>query len=185
MKLTIIFLLSLLAGHLNASDKDQTLVIAKGIQCSYLREKSFLDINELYSLEKLNSEYVKKISDSIYSQAFKICDPENTVNADKEILTSCSTSCDQFATKGVLGLGGVSSSDVEKCKKLCLNYSDILSHKYTSSAKAIKKYIELNPPCVKKTESIEPQPSPSPAISPAPLVQKEKEKEKKEDEKSE
>ncbi|MBC7540300.1 MAG: hypothetical protein H7281_15870 [Bacteriovorax sp.] len=166
MKSTLIFLSLFLVGLLNAAEKNETLIIAKGIQCTYLREKSFLDVYEQYSAEKPNQEYIKKVSDSIYAQAFKICDPENTANADKEILSVCATGCDQFITKGLLGLGGPSTSDVEKCKKMCLNYSDLLSHNYTGATKALKKYIDMTPACPKKIEPVE---SPA-AIQIAPSI---------------
>lgn len=164
MKSTLIFLLISMATHLLAADKDQTQKIAKGIQCAFLREKSFLHVDEMYSVEKANSEYIKKVSDSIYAQAFKICDPENTINASKEILAVCTTGCDQFILKGVLGLGGSSVDEIEKCKKMCLNYSDLLSHNYTAANTAVKKYIEMNPPEPKKVE----QPAtPAPVVAPA------------------
>lgn len=183
MKSALILLLIALVSQLNASEKDETQGIAKGIQCSYLREKSFLNIYETYSIDKSNAEYIKKVSDAIYSQAFKICDPENTANADKEILSVCTSGCDQSATKGLLGIGGPSSDDIEKCKKLCQNYSDHLSNNYTGATKALKKYIELNPP--KKIEApaqVQTSATTTPPVS-APAntsALTEKEKEKKE-----
>ena len=153
MKSALIFTAMIfLAARAHSEEKNEAQIIAKGIQCTYLREKSFLDIYELYSTEKANPEYIKKVSDSIYAQAFKICDPENNINADKEILNVCATGCTQFVTKGILGLGGPSSNDIEKCKKMCLNYSDLLSLNYTSASKALKKYIEINPPTPKKVD---------------------------------
>ncbi|MGZ3790323.1 MAG: hypothetical protein ACXVLQ_17455 [Bacteriovorax sp.] len=178
MKLTLIFLSMLFVGQVGAAEKDETQIIAKGIQCTYLREKSYLDIYELYSVEKMkekaNLEYIKKVSDSIYAQAFKICDPENIVNADKEILTVCTTGCDQFVSKSVLGLGGSSVSDIEACKKMCLDYSDHLSNNYTGASKALKKYIAMNPPSPKKSEQQE-SPAPSAPAVTAPSAAAEKE----------
>lgn len=175
MKPSLIILLMLPICQLTAAEKDEAQVIAKGIQCTYLREKSFLDIYEQYAAEKPNAEYIKQVSDSIYSQAFKICDPENTANADKEILKVCSSGCEQFATKGMLGLGGPSKSDIEKCKKMCLDYSDHLSNNYTGATKAVKKYIELNPPVVKKPEIVEVPAPQAPSIAPAPIENPKKE----------
>ena len=143
-------------GLINAEEKDQTAFIAKNIQCSYLREKSFLDIYELYAVEKKNIEYVKKVSDSIYAQAFKICDPENSANADKDIFTVCTAGCEQFVIKGLLGLSGPSATDVEKCKKMCLNYSDLLGINYSSATRALKKHLEMNLLVAKKIEVTEP-----------------------------
>lgn len=177
MKSTLILLLMAVTSQLFAAGKDETQKIAKGIQCTYLREKSFLNIDEMYSFEKSNPEYIKKVSDSIYAQAFKICDPENTNNANKEILSVCTTGCDQFILKGVLGLGGSSVDEIEKCKKMCLNYSDLLSHHYSAANTAVKKYIEMNPPEPKKVE----QPAAAvvaPAAS-APVEIKEEIKEEK------
>jgi hypothetical protein len=176
MKTTFIFLAMILTTPLIATEKDDSLVIAKGIQCTYLREKSFLDIYDLYSVEKSNSEYIKKVSDSIYAQAFKICDPENTTNADKEILAVCTTGCDQLATKGLLGMGGPSTSDIEKCKKVCLDYSDHLSHNYTAASKALKKYIGTTPPCQKEIQA--PPAAPTPAtVAPIPPTPEDQKKE--------
>lgn len=120
--------------------------IAKKIQCGHLREKSFQDTFERISVEKVNSEYIKKVSDGIYAQAFKICDPDNSANAEKEIETACVSGCDQAVTKGVMGIGGVGTTDVERCKKGCLVYSDLLGLNYTSAVKGMTKYIEKNPP---------------------------------------
>jgi hypothetical protein len=169
MKAILIILGMIYLGNVYASEKNEAQLLAKGIQCTYLREKSFFNIDELYSVEKSNAEYIKKVSDSIYAQAFKICDPENTANADKEILAVCTSGCDQLVTKGVLGIGGVSKTDIEKCKKMCLDYSDHLSHHYTAAAKAVKKYIEMNPPA--------PTAPTTPLVSPD-SKEKEKEKEK-------
>lgn len=170
MKSTVI-LLSLFLASTNiiaAAEKNDNAVIAKSIQCSYLREKSFLNVYELYSVGKENTEYIKKVSDNIYSQAFKICDPENTPNADKEILGVCTTGCDQFVSKSVLGIGGSTQADIEQCKKMCLNYSDHLSHNYNASIKAIKKYIEMNPPAQAPVPASSPAPAPtSSQITPA------------------
>lgn len=180
MKSTLIFLSMILVTQLSATERNETQIIAKSIQCTYLREKSYLDIYEQYSAEKPNPDYIKKVSDGIYSQAFKICDPENTANADKEILTVCTTGCDQFVTKGLLGLGGSTVADIVKCKKMCLNYSELLSLNYITATKALKKYVEINPPTPKKIEKIE-----SPAtlqIAPAPAVPTSLEKKEEKDE---
>jgi len=142
-------------AHVSAEEKKDELVLAKSIQCSYLREKSFSDIFDLYSVEKQNSEYIKKVSDTIYSQAFKICDPDNITNAEKDILNVCTTGCSQLVTKGLLGLGGPSTGDIEKCKKMCLNYSDLLSINYTAATKALKKIADSTSPAPKKIEPIE------------------------------
>jgi hypothetical protein len=96
------------------------------------------------------------VSDGIYAQAFKICDPVNSANADKDILAVCTSACEQSVIKGLLGLSGPSATDVEKCKKMCLNYSDLLGVNYSSATKALKKHIEINPIVTKKTETTEP-----------------------------
>ena len=152
---SIVLVLMVFVGHVVAEEKKGDQVIAKSIQCSYLREKSFSDIFELYSVEKQNSEHIKKVSDTIYSQAFKICDPDNITNAEKEILNVCTTGCSQLVTKGLLGLGGPSAGDIEKCKKMCLNYSDLLSVNYTATIKALKKLADSTPPAPKKVEPAE------------------------------
>ena len=179
MKLILICLSLSLIINVNAAEKMEIPNIAKTIQCTFLRDKSFFDINELYSIEKTNPEYIKKVSDSIYGQAFKICGPENETNADKEILSVCSKGCDQFVSKGILGIGGPSSTDIEKCKKMCLNYSDLLGINFSAATSALKKYIELNPPAPKKIETVEvpatsnvaPTPDPTKAEIKAPVVE--------------
>lgn len=168
MKSTLLFLSMILFGQSNAADKDDTSTIAKSIQCTYLREKSYSNISEQYSVEKSNQEYINKVSDSIYAQAFKICDPDNSVNADKEILTVCTTGCDQYVIKGLLGVGGSSTSDVQKCKKMCQNYSDLLGLNYVAATKAIKKYIGTIPPVVSTPAE--------PAVPAAAALEKEIEK---------
>lgn len=155
----------ILVGQVHSAEKNESQVIAKGIQCTYLREKSYLDVYELYSTEKPNPEYIKKVSDSIYAQAFKICDPENIENAAKEIHTVCANSCEQFALKGVMGIGSSSALDIAKCKTMCLNYSDLLGFNYTGATKALKKYLELNPPVAKKIEAAEVVPAVVPALA--------------------
>jgi len=171
MKITLIFLFLFVGTQLSAAQKDETQVIAKGIQCTYLREQSFVNIYNTYSIDKGNPEYIKKVSDGIYSQAFKICDPENTTNADKEILTSCTTGCDQAATKGLLGMGGPSTADIEKCKKMCHNYSDHLSHHYTAALSALTKFAANVPVCPSKVDSA---PIAAPSANPPAAVEKEK-----------
>lgn len=182
MKRAFLFLFFILPCSSFAAEKTEGQ-IAKSIQCTYLRDKSFLEINNLYSVEKFNPEYIKKVSDSIYAQAFRICDPENIANADKEILAVCTEGCDQFVTKGLLGIGGPSASDVAKCKKICINYSDLLSLNYTSAIKALKRNSELNPPVVKAPEAVvekpvAPESAPAPAVLPEPSTVKEEDKKK-------
>ena len=155
MKSMLIFLSVILITQVGAVEKNDTEIIAKGIQCTQLRDKSFIDTYEQFTLEKVNSEYIKKVSDSIYAQAFKICDPENSVNADKEIFTVCNSGCDQFVKKSLLGFGGSSTEEIDKCKKTCTNYSNILSISYVSASKALKKYIDQIPPAPKKIEPVE------------------------------
>ncbi len=168
MKTVVLSLSIFLTFNLYAAEKGEGLQIAKGIQCTNLREKSFLNFNEQYSTEKFNQEYIKKVSDGIYAQAFRICDPENTANADKEILNSCNTGCDQSVVKGVMGIGGSSASDIEKCKKFCQSYTDYLSVIFTSASKAIAKHIEQNPPTPKKMEAeVKASTSETPATQPA------------------
>ena len=174
MKSIILFLSIFLVGQAYSTEKNESQVIAKGIQCTYLREKSFFDVYELYSTEKTNPEYIKKVSDSIYSQAFKICDPENSENAAKEIHTVCANGCDQFALKGVMGIGGSSLLDIAKCKTMCLNYSDLLGFNYTGATKALKKYLELNPPTSKKVEAAEIAPTAAPAITTPEKIEEKK-----------
>ena len=182
MKLTLIVLvLMIFVGQVAADGKKEYQVIAKSIQCSYLREKSFADLFEVYSVEKQNSDYIKKVSDTIYSQAFKICDPDNITNAEKDILNVCTTSCSQLVTKGLLGLGGPSSKDIENCKKMCLNYSDLLSANYAASTKALEKFADSSLPAPQIVKPIEatvvPQVSPALPTSDTTLENKDEAKE--------
>lgn len=155
MKTAFIFLSMILTSLIYAEEKDQTALIAKGIQCSYLREKSFQEIYELYTANKKSSENIKKISDSIDALAFKVCDPENSTNADKEILTVCIKGCDQFMIKAFPGTISTLISDGEKCKKVCLHYSNLLDINYTSATKALRKNLEMNPLLPKNRESLD------------------------------
>ena len=48
---------------------------------------------------------------------------------------------------------------------MCLNYSDLLGFNYTGATKALKKYLELNPPVAKKIEAAEVVPAVVPALA--------------------
>lgn len=164
MKSTIIILMLIICGTLKAIEKDDSLKIAKSSQCSFIRSNTFADVYEKYTGEKSGDDLIKKASDAILAQGFKICDPENNVNAEKEIFSICNGNCEKKATKGILDFGGPTTAEIDKCKRLCQAYADLIGISYSASSGAVNRYIEINPMCTKKPEPT--QSCPPPAIAP-------------------
>lgn len=153
MKFLIIFLM-IICGTLNASEKDQNAKIAKAYQCNFIRSNSFADVYEKYTGEKTEDNLIKKVSNEIISQGFKICDPEISASIEKDIYSVCTGNCDKKPEKGILDFGGPSTGEIDKCKRICRAYSDLVSAHYAAASGAINKYIEVTPNCTKKVEAI-------------------------------